>query len=91
MKSVRLIITGRVQGVGYRIWAERTASALGVRGWVRNRADGSVELLAIGDDDAVSLLIAACRQGPRGATVTDLAISDADADGSARFSARPSV
>jgi len=41
-KTVRLHITGRVQAVGYRLWATRTAASLGLRGWVRNRADGSV-------------------------------------------------
>ena len=63
MKSVRLTVTGRVQGVGYRIWAERTAATLGLRGWVRNRTDGSVELRATGDNAAIAALIAACRQG----------------------------
>ncbi len=91
MKSVRLVVTGRVQGVGYRIWAERTAMALGIRGWVRNRADGSVELLAIGEDDQVSRLIEACREGPRAAVVTDVVIADAEDDGSIGFSARPTV
>jgi acylphosphatase len=86
MKSVRLIITGRVQGVGYRIWAERTASALGIRGWVRNRRDGSVELLAIGEDDAVARLIGACGQGPRHAAVSGVSVSDAGDDGSVGFS-----
>jgi acylphosphatase len=91
VKSVRLIVTGRVQGVGYRIWAERAASALGIRGWVRNRADGSVELLASGTDEAVAKLIEACSGGPRQAVVSGVAIGDAESDGSAGFSARPSV
>ena len=82
MRSVRLTITGRVQGVGYRVWAERTASTLGVRGWVRNRADGSVELLAIGEDGAVAQLIEACYRGPRRAAVSGVSISDAGDDGS---------
>jgi acylphosphatase len=55
MRSVRLRIAGTVQGVGYRIWAERTAGTLGIRGWVRNRSDGSVELQAIGPEDAICL------------------------------------
>jgi acylphosphatase len=86
VKSVRLIITGRVQGVGYRIWAERTASGLGIRGWVRNRRDGSVELLAIGKDDAVARLIESCGDGPRHAVVSGISISDAEDDGSVGFS-----
>ncbi len=89
MKSVRLVITGRVQGVGYRMWAERTATALGIRGWVRNRADGRVELLAAGDDNAIAALIEACRQGPRAAAVAEVAVEDAEDDGSRGFGARP--
>jgi acylphosphatase len=91
VKTVRLTITGRVQGVGYRLWAERAAAALGIRGWVRNRSDGSVELLATGGDSAVASLIEACRQGPRAAVVTDVAVEDAEDDGSQGFSAHPTV
>lgn len=91
MRSVRLVITGWVQGVGYRMWAERTAMALGIRGWVRNRADGSVELLATGEDVAISQLIEACRQGPRTALVTDVSATDAEDDGSSGFGSRPTV
>ena len=63
-RSVRLRITGRVQGVGYRAWAMRPRRALGLRGWVRNRADGSVEALVIGDEAAVARMVEACREGP---------------------------
>ena len=91
MRSVRLRITGRVQGVGYRYWAERTAAALGVRGWVRNRRDGSVEMQAAGEDAAIDALIDACRHGPRAATVSDVAVADAEDDGSAGFSAQPTI
>jgi acylphosphatase len=91
MRSVRLVITGRVQGVGYRMWAERTAAALGISGWVRNRADSSVELQATGGDDAIARLIEACRQGPRAAIVSDVAVADAEDDGSVGFSSRPTV
>ncbi len=86
MKSVRLIITGQVQGVGYRIWAERTALALGISGWVRNRADGSVELLATGEDAAVAELIDACSRGPRYADVSGVSVSDAKEDDTIGFS-----
>ncbi|HWB50986.1 MAG TPA: acylphosphatase [Stellaceae bacterium] len=91
MRAVRLTVTGRVQGVGYRIWAERQAAALSLRGWVRNRADGSVEILAIGADHAIAALSEACRQGPRAAIVTDVAIADAEDDGSVGFAARPTL
>jgi acylphosphatase len=91
MRTVRLKITGRVQGVGYRVWAEHTALSLGISGWVRNRSDGSVELLATGGDDAVASLIEACRQGPPAAVVSDVAVEDGKDDGSAGFSARSTV
>jgi acylphosphatase len=91
MRSVRLTITGRVQGVGYRMWAERTAAGLGIRGWVRNRADGRVELHAAGTDEAITALIEACRLGPRAAVVTDVSVADAKDDGSTAFSAWPTV
>jgi acylphosphatase len=64
-----VLIRGRVQGVGYRAWTERVALSHGLRGWVRNRRDGSVEAVFIGADDAVGVMIAACRGGPAGAFV----------------------
>jgi acylphosphatase len=88
-KTLRLRITGRVQGVGYRLWATRTASAFGLRGWVRNRSDGSVEMLATGVPDAVAALVEACRQGPYGARVTAVTLADAEDDGSLAFAALP--
>jgi acylphosphatase len=91
MRTVRLTITGRVQGVGYRCWAERAALSLGISGWVRNRSDGSVELLATGDEDAVAALIEACRRGPRAAVVANVAVHEAEDDGAAGFSARPTT
>jgi acylphosphatase len=65
----RVIIRGRVQGVGYRAWTEVTALERGITGWVRNRRDGSVEALFAGADDAVGAMIEACRRGPPGARV----------------------
>ena len=91
MRSARLHITGRVQGVGYRAWALQRASQLGLRGWVRNRSDGSVEALVIGEDDAVARMIEACREGPFGARVSDVAISDAEDDGSVGFTAKSTL
>jgi acylphosphatase len=88
MRTVRLRITGRVQGVGYRLWAERTATARGLRGWVRNRIDGSVEILMIGDDGAVSAMIEACRRGPPAARVDAARVAEAEDDGSSGFTAR---
>jgi acylphosphatase len=91
MRSVMLRITGRVQGVGYRAWAIETAARLGLRGWVRNRSDGSVEALVTGEDDRVTAMIEGCRTGPFAARVATLAVSDADDDGSEGFRPRATV
>ena len=91
MRSVRLRITGRVQGVGYRAWMMRRASGFGLRGWVRNRADGSVEALVTGDDDRVAAIVEACREGPFGARVSNVAVSEAADDGGIGFTPKPTV
>ena len=68
--QARLTITGRVQGVGYRHWAMTTGlRPVGLTGWVRNRTDGSVEALIVGDDEAIGAIIDACRRGPAMAEV----------------------
>jgi len=72
MTALRLVVRGRVQGVGFRAWAVRTARALSLHGWVRNRRDGSVEILAAGEPDALERLVASCRRGPPGAWVSEL-------------------
>lgn len=71
-----VLITGVVQGVGYRAWTERTACANGLAGWVRNRTDGSVEAVFAGEAQAVEAMIAACWRGPRSALVTGVAVSE---------------
>jgi acylphosphatase len=91
MRSVRLVITGRVQGVGYRAWAMHTAARLGLRGWVRNRADGTVEALVTGEETTVTAMLEACRQGPRAARVAKVTVTDTEEDGSGGFTARPTV
>lgn len=78
MNAKRLIITGRVQGVGYREWMVAKASALGISGWVRNRLDGSVEALIAGEIAAVEELSRLCRRGPRMAEVTSIEEDMAD-------------
>jgi acylphosphatase len=77
MIARRLIITGRVQRVFYRDWTVATAQALGLQGWVRNRRDGSVEALLIGDEPQVTQMIDACRTGPPHAEVADIQIQEA--------------
>jgi acylphosphatase len=71
-KRVRLRITGRVQGVGFRYSAFAEACRLGARGWVRNTPDGAVELLAEGDELCLRRLVTWCHAGPPGARVNDV-------------------
>ena len=87
----RLRIHGRVQGVFYRGWSVRTARALGVRGWVRNRGDGSVEMLVQGDEEQVQEMIARCREGPQAARVDRLEISEDAEQAPAAFEERPTT
>ena len=84
----RLLIEGRVQGVGYRWWAMETARALGLTGWVRNRRDGTVEALAVGEDAALVRFAEACREGPTAAAVTGVRVEPTDDDGSEAFEQR---
>ncbi len=72
----RVLVEGFVQGVGYRDFARRAALRLGVSGWVRNRADGTVEALIEGQPVAVEAMLAEMRRGPRGAEVTSLRLVD---------------
>jgi acylphosphatase len=78
--QARLVITGRVQGVGYRDWTLATARRFGLTGWVRNRTDGAVEALIVGDDTAVGEMIDACRRGPTMARVDNVDIEPVDLD-----------
>lgn len=70
VKTVSVIIEGKVQGVWYRGWTEATARELGLSGWVRNLSDGSVEALFSGEDAAVEDMLERCWQGPEPAIVT---------------------
>ena len=76
----RLVIRGRVQGVGYRDAAVQAAFEFGVCGWVRNRRDGSVEALAQGEPEAVEPFVAWCRRGPPLARVADITSTAAAVD-----------
>ena len=68
-RRVRLVVAGVVQGVGFRYATVLQAQRLNLNGWVRNRSDGTVEVLAEGEASEVSALAAWCRMGPRGARV----------------------
>ncbi len=92
--SLRLRIAGRVQGVGYRDFVRGEADARGLKGWVRNRRDGTVEAVVSGAAGAVDELIAACWRGPPGARVADIQIESAPPDSelpAAGFAIRPTA
>ena len=87
--AIRLMISGRVQGVGYRYWTVAEARRLGLDGWVRNLSDGRVEILALGLQERLDGLENACHAGPPAARVTSVARSLARDDGSKGFSEKP--
>ena len=72
MESIHIEIRGRVQGVGFRWFVRESARALGLRGWVKNRPDGNVELAASGPEESLRQLTEAVRRGPRGAVVASV-------------------
>jgi acylphosphatase len=88
LTHLRVRIEGFVQAVGFRNYVMDEARKLELDGWVRNRSDGTVEMLATGPDDALAALLDASRHGPRMAEVMDVAIEDAEPDGSTSFAAR---
>lgn len=93
IKTEKVVIKGRVQGVWYRNWTVDNAKELGLNGWVRNRRDGSVEALFSGSPDAVQEMQLRCRRGPRDAVVTGLEVfpCDNDDDPGTGFHRKPTV
>lgn len=92
MVSLRLRITGRVQGVGFRYAMQSEAARRGLSGWVRNRRDGSVEALVQGEAGAVEALVDWARRGPPGARIDALRSEAAEGEpASAGFELKPTV
>ena len=89
--SVRLRILGRVQGVWYRGWAADRARELGLSGWVRNRRDGSVEVLLCGRESRIRAMIDECRQGPPAARVERVIEEAADQPAEGEFHQLPTA
>ena len=86
----RLVISGVVQGVGFRYAMMAQARLLGVAGWVRNRRDGSVEAMIAGDADQIERMLEWSRRGPAGAVVADVMVEAAAGD-FADFELRPTA
>jgi acylphosphatase len=89
--AVRLLIRGRVQGVGYRWWARAEALRLNLDGWVRNRSDGAVELVAAGPAPTEGRQIEQCWRGPAAARVTSVERYEADLQPFTGFDERPTL
>src|SRR5271155_872950 len=87
-RAIRAVVKGRVQGVGFREDTRRRARELGVLGWVRNAEDGTVAVHAEGPPAAVESLIAFLHEGPRGAAVADVLVSDVQTEGHEQFAVR---
>ena len=79
MKAVRIVVRGRVQGVGFRAWVVRLAHELDLKGWVRNIPDGDVEAEATGEEAALRRFVEAMRRGPVAARVEDVVEQWSDA------------
>ncbi len=90
-KALRIIISGRVQGVFFRDWTVRTASELNLDGWVRNRSEGTVEALIVGPEDDVDKLVKACYVGPPAAKVDNIEITPAQGITKKGFIQKPTV
>lgn len=88
MTRTHVIVSGRVQGVGFRLSLARVAESRGVSGWVRNRPDGTVEAVIEGSADAVESVVRWCEQGPRGAIVDSVQAVDEPVDGLHGFAIR---
>lgn len=88
---MRVLITGRVQGVGFRYWTERVARELGLTGWVRNRGDGSVEAVFTGSPDDVGEMLDRCREGPAPAAVTSVKLVEEDVPAPEGFDVLPTA
>ena len=87
--SKKLRIHGEVQGVFYRAWSAEQARDLGLSGWVRNRRDGTVEMLVAGEEAVVQRMIALCRDGPPAARVERIDIEDVREQTPSGFEKRP--
>ena len=81
-------LSGHVQGVFYRVWAQGQARELGVSGWIRNRPDGSVEAHVAGAEDAVGRMIERLRRGPSNARVDEVTVEEAEPGSEGRFEVR---
>ena len=86
-----LLVSGIVQGVGYRAFAERNARDLGLAGWVRNLDDGRVEIFVEGEPAQLEMYVQRCRRGPRSAEVSEVSSTSCAPHGAVAFTVRPTA
>ncbi len=75
MKTIHLLIKGKVQGVFYRATAKKVADQLGVNGWIKNTKEGNVEVIATSNEETLNEFVNWCKQGPKGSKVTDVVLT----------------
>ena len=90
-RTVRVVISGHVQGVWYRGWAVESARALDLGGWVRNRRDGTVEAVFGGPEPAIEIMLARCHNGPPAARIDSVTAVTWDGETGAGFHQLPSI
>jgi acylphosphatase len=90
-RTVRVLITGRVQGVAYRAWTQQTARRLALRGWVRNKRDGAVEALFSGEREGVEEMLRRCCDGPPAAKVSGVSILEEGGAAPQDFEVLPTI
>ena len=71
-----IVISGRVQGVGFRLWLHQVAVQKNINGWVKNKISGEVEALLIGNDTEINYLIKLCKKGPPSSKVTKIEVQN---------------
>ncbi len=91
LTTFRLRIKGQVTGIGFREWAIEEATARKLNGWVRNRSDGTVEMVISGPDDIIKQMLSRCTQGPDAAQVTNIDILREDELPAPGFKRQPTL
>jgi acylphosphatase len=86
MKTIHLLIKGKVQGVFYRATAKKVAEQLGINGWIKNTKEGNVEVIVTGNEERLNEFLNWCKQGPKDAKVKDITVTTKSPDAFNGFS-----
>ena len=90
-RTVHVVVSGHVQGVWYRGWTVESARALDLRGWVRNRRDGTVEAVFGGPEPAIEIMLARCHSGPPAAQIDSVSVVAWDGETGTSFYQLPTI